>query len=112
MAQIGGAFDSIRGAASTVAGKVVNAFTPAPSMAPISSPLLPAAGGSAALGYAAPAPAPVQQPTGNCTPKSDLSPAEMANATKHCKFALSALQYNDPKTVVDNLLQALGHLTE
>ena len=49
--------------------------------------------------------------SGLYNPKQTLTASEMGLAKKHCNFALSALQYNDPQTVVDNLLQALGHLS-
>jgi hypothetical protein len=97
MAQIGGAFNSIKDAASTVAGKVADAFTPPPSMAPIAS--LPA------IGRAVPAAAPSVQFAGKYTPKAELSVAEMADASKHCKFALSALQYVAPTITFRSYLQ-------
>jgi len=40
-----------------------------------------------------------------------LKPEHYARAMKLCKFATSALQYEDAKTAVDNLTKALNLLT-
>jgi len=40
-----------------------------------------------------------------------LKPEDYARAMKLCKFATSALQYEDSKTAVDNLTKALNLLT-
>ena len=40
-----------------------------------------------------------------------LKPEDFARAMKLCKFATSALQYEDTKTAVDNLSKALSLLT-
>jgi len=40
-----------------------------------------------------------------------LKPEDYARAMKLCKFATSALQYEDSKTAIDNLTKALSLLT-
>jgi len=40
-----------------------------------------------------------------------LKPEDFARAMKLCKFASSALQYEDSKTAIDNLTKALNLLT-
>ena len=40
-----------------------------------------------------------------------LKPDDYARAMKLCKYATSALQYEDTKTAVDNLSKALNLLT-
>jgi len=40
-----------------------------------------------------------------------LKPEDFSRAMKLCKFATSALQYEDAKTAVDNLTKALSLLT-
>ena len=40
-----------------------------------------------------------------------LKPEDYARAMKLCKFATSALQYEDPKTAVENLSKAISLLT-
>ena len=40
-----------------------------------------------------------------------LGPAEYQKAMKYCKFASSALQYEDSNTAIDNLSKALKLLT-
>jgi len=40
-----------------------------------------------------------------------LKPEDYARAMKFCKFATSALQYEDTKTAVENLTKALNLLT-
>lgn len=40
-----------------------------------------------------------------------LGPEDMAKAQKYCKFAGSALQYEDTKTAIVNLQKALNLLT-
>jgi len=40
-----------------------------------------------------------------------LKPEDYARAMKLCKFATSALQYEDTKTAIENLSKALSLLT-
>jgi len=40
-----------------------------------------------------------------------LKPEDYARAMKLCKFATSALQYEDSKTAIENLTKALSLLT-
>lgn len=40
-----------------------------------------------------------------------LKPEDYANAMKYCRFASSALQYEDAKTAIENLSKALHVLT-
>lgn len=39
-----------------------------------------------------------------------LSPSDMNKAQKYCKWAVSALDYEDSKTAIDNLQKALSLL--
>lgn len=39
-----------------------------------------------------------------------LSPSDMNKAQKYCKWAVSALDYEDSKTAIDNLQKALNLL--
>jgi len=48
---------------------------------------------------------------GSYVPKGEISYEDSNQATKNCKFAISALQYSDTKTAVENLLKALDLLT-
>lgn len=41
----------------------------------------------------------------------DLSAQQYQKAMKYCKYASSALQYEDSKTAIDNLTKALTLLT-
>lgn len=43
-------------------------------------------------------------------PSSVLSPEDSEKAQKYCRFAASALQYEDVKTAIDNLHKALALL--
>lgn len=52
-----------------------------------------------------------QQPTGSHGGAVALKPEDYARAMKLCKFATSALQYEDPKTAVENLSKAISLLT-
>lgn len=52
-----------------------------------------------------------QQPSGAQGGSVALKPDDYARAMKLCKFATSALQYEDTKTAVDNLSKALNLLT-
>ena len=40
-----------------------------------------------------------------------LNPQQYQKAMKYCKYASSALQYEDSKTAIDNLTKALSLLT-
>ena len=40
-----------------------------------------------------------------------LTPADYQKAMKYCKYASSALQYEDSKTAIDNLTKALKLLS-
>lgn len=52
-------------------------------------------------------PAAVVVPT---QPSSTLSPEDSEKAQKYCRFAASALQYEDVKTAIENLHKALALL--
>ena len=67
---------------------------PAPAAA--SHPTVPAATPAAAV-------VPTQ-------PSSSLSPEDSEKAQKYCRFAASALQYEDVKTAIENLHKALALL--
>ena len=43
-------------------------------------------------------------------PSSTLSPEDSEKAQKYCRFAASALQYEDVKTAIENLHKALALL--
>ena len=47
----------------------------------------------------------------NATPSTSVSFDDMQNAQKYCRYAISALQFEDIKTAVDNLQKALSLLT-
>ena len=56
-------------------------------------------------------PSPVPAASANPTqPTSTLSPQDSEQAQKYCRFAASALQYEDVKTAIDNLHKALALL--
>ncbi|KAL9968548.1 hypothetical protein ACROYT_G020656 [Oculina patagonica] len=74
---------------------------PAPAQPSIHQPLPPAAAAHPA------APAASVLPT---QPSSTLSPVDSEKAQKYCRFAASALQYEDVKTAIDNLHKALALL--
>ena len=67
-----------------------------------------------------PAPAAASHPTVPATtptaavtptqPSSTLSPEDSEKAQKYCRFAASALQYEDVKTAIENLHKALALL--
>lgn len=64
-----------------------------------------------------PTPQPVPQATASIptyvqeTSSQQISPESMAQAQKFCKYASSALTYEDIPTAVDNLQKALRLLT-
>lgn len=57
-----------------------------------------------------PSPVPAASVTPPTQPTSTLSPQDSEQAQKYCRFAASALQYEDVKTAIDNLHKALALL--
>lgn len=53
----------------------------------------------------------VLQGNSTYTPKQHVEIRDNEQAKKFCKFAISALEYNDTRTAVDNLLKALNLLS-
>ncbi|ORY41693.1 DUF605-domain-containing protein [Rhizoclosmatium globosum] len=77
---------------------------PPPASAPVHTP----APYYSAPPPSAPAPAPAPAPSRQPIPPLDFTITTAA--TKHCKFAISALQYDDVNTAVENLEKALALL--
>ena len=69
--------------------------------------LQPPAPAAASHPVPAAAPAAAVVPT---QPSSTLSPEDSEKAQKYCRFAASALQYEDVKTAIENLHKALALL--
>eukprot|EP00050_Salpingoeca_kvevrii_P007241 m.294758 g.294758 ORF g.294758 m.294758 type:complete len:328 (-) comp13056_c0_seq1:147-1130(-) len=80
------------------------AYRPAPAYKP------PPAAAAAPPPAAAP-PAATGGGSGGSRVRPDISFQDNDKAAKFCKYAISALQYNDYNTAVDNLRKALGLLT-
>ena len=57
-----------------------------------------------------PSPVPAASVIPPMQPTSTLSPQDSEQAQKYCRFAASALQYEDVKTAIDNLHKALALL--
>ena len=57
-----------------------------------------------------PSPVPAASVIPPTQPTSTLSPQDSEQAQKYCRFAASALQYEDVKTAIDNLHKALALL--
>ncbi len=87
-----------------------------PTEAPVAAPYIPPAVATSP----APGPTPAPRATGPVPVVPDysaeasgggggasLSPAEVAKAQKYCKFASSALDYDDKASAIDNLTKAL-----
>ena len=93
--------------------------TPPQPRAPASQPLPPPAANPPPQPRPAPASAPATHPSvfaaaaaPASTPLSNTEIDVLEKASKHCKFALSALQYSDIPTAVQNLQDALRLLTK
>ena len=64
------------------------------------------------INFQPPAPAASSHPAAvvPTQPSSALSPEDSEKAQKYCRFAASALQYEDVKTAIENLHKALALL--
>jgi vacuolar protein sorting-associated protein VTA1 len=81
--------------------------TPAPRTAPSATPLLP----QTQISSAQPVSVNYTSPAGAVGGSVNLKSEDYSKAMKLCKFATSALQYEDAKTAIENLTKALNLLT-